>query len=146
MRPIALGLAAALAAGAALVATPDQAHAQFGISFGVGPSYGYDPAYDDDDFGWGPRYQPQNVFPGYPANYGTYAPVGYGYGPSYVASPVVTRRVVVRERYAPRRVVVRQVYQPRRVVVRERYAPRRVVTRGYGPGVVTGPAIRVRNF
>jgi hypothetical protein len=119
MRTLSLGLAAAIAAGAVLVAIPGRAQAQVGISVGFGSGSFYDPAYDDE-FGWSPRYQPQNVY-GYnsPVAYGYGTRVGYGYGSPYTAQPVVTtRRVVVRDTYRPRRVVVREVYEPRRVVVR----------------------------
>ena len=144
MRTLSLGLAAAIAAGAVLVAIPGRAQAQVGISVGFGSGSFYDPAYDDE-FGWSPRYQPQNVY-GYnsPVAYGYGTRVGYGYGSPYTAQPVVTtRRVVVRDTYRPRRVVVREVYEPRRVVVRRDYvAPRRVVTRTYGPA----PVVRVRHY
>jgi hypothetical protein len=129
---------------AVLVAIPGRAQAQVGISVGFGSGSFYDPAYDDE-FGWSPRYQPQNVY-GYnsPVAYGYGTRVGYGYGSPYTAQPVVTtRRVVVRDTYRPRRVVVREVYEPRRVVVRRDYvAPRRVVTRTYGPA----PVVRVRHY
>ncbi|HEY8383500.1 MAG TPA: hypothetical protein VIL09_15235 [Microvirga sp.] len=129
-RTFALGLAGALAAGAALFAAPQAAHAQF-LSIGIGgPAYGY---------GYG--YSPYNA-----VGYGYGAPAYYGYNP-YVGTRVVSSYGYDYDDYAEpvvrtRRVVRTPVYyaQPRRVV-RQRVVTRapRVVTRVGNPYPFAAP-------
>jgi len=142
MKAIAFGLAAALAAGSVLMA-PTPSHAQY-VTGIPGP----DPAYDDE-FGWGPAYQPESdryqpgtpLTPGQRAAYDYYrrtgrtvyapAPPPAGYYEAMPGAargaPIVERRVVYRTRAAasPRRVVrtkvVRGSARAERRVVRSAY-------------------------
>jgi hypothetical protein len=125
----ALSLVGALAAGAALVATPQEANAQvrFSVGFGTG--------YYGSGWGWGgPRYYDRIGYSpfhhrGY---YGGYYPrtrVTYvvRQRPTYYYAPVVQRRVV-------RRVVSTPIYYvPQRRIVRTRVVRSR-------------PVVRVRSF
>ena len=131
-RTRALTLAGALAAAASLVAAPQPAQAQFGVSFGIGSGFG--PAWDyfDDDpgfvgIGFG---TPIIVNPPY------YGP------PSYFAGPRVVSERVVRVVRPVRQVVVQPavVYAPRRIVRTTRVVTRapRHVTRQ----VVMTPEVR----
>jgi hypothetical protein len=132
MKRVVLGLAAAMAAGAALFATPQPASAQV-VSFGIGTGgyyggYGLGNPYYRNPVGYyeGYAYRPYRPFRrvvGYPYSYGYYAPVVaapvYYYRPRRVVRRVVYNRPIY---YAPRRIVrTRVIYSS------PAYAPRRVV-------------------
>ena len=139
-RTRALTLAGALAAAASLVAAPQPAQAQFGVSFGIGSGFG--PAWDyfDDDPGF------VGIGFGAPVVVGAplYAPPLYA-PPVFAGPPVVSERVVRVVRRPARRVVVSYAqppyyYAPRRVVRTTRVitrAPRYVARK-----VVVAPAVR----
>jgi hypothetical protein len=126
-KALALGISALLAAGAALLASPQPAQAQFGLSVGVGSGFG-----DGWGYGWDDDDGPGFIGIGFGAP-GAYEGGWRGYAPA-PAYPVVrrpARRVVVIDdqpiHYAPPLVRTRVVRRAPRYVTA--VPVRRYVTR-----------------